>query len=74
MSADGKTMTWKYMFNCPVTKKPTPMRQVETTTGPGTKTLEMFGRPQERQGIQDDEDRVHEEEGRRRAGVELTAA
>ncbi len=43
LSADGKTMTWQYTFNCPITKKPTVMREVETTTGPNTKTLEMFG-------------------------------
>lgn len=41
-SADGKTMTWKYTYNCPITKKPTVMREVERTTGPDSKTLEMF--------------------------------
>lgn len=43
LSSDGKTMTWKYTYNCPITKQPTVMRQVETTTGPNAKTLEMFG-------------------------------
>ena len=43
LSADGKIMTWKYAYNCPVTKKPTVMREVETITGPNTKTLEFFG-------------------------------
>jgi hypothetical protein len=43
LSSDGKVMTWNYKFNCPVTKKPAVMREVETITGPGTKTLEMFG-------------------------------
>ena len=41
-SPDGKTLTWKFTFNCPVTRKPTPMRQVETMTAPGAKTLEMW--------------------------------
>jgi hypothetical protein len=43
LSSDGKTMTWKYTYNCPVTKKPVVMRQIEKVTGPNTKTLEMFG-------------------------------
>jgi hypothetical protein len=43
LSADGKTLTWTYTHNCPITKKPTTMRDVETLTGPNTKTLEMFG-------------------------------
>jgi hypothetical protein len=42
LSADGKTITWSYNFNCPLTKKPTIMREVETHTGPNTKTLESF--------------------------------
>jgi hypothetical protein len=42
-SADGKTLTWKYDYTCPLTKKPAVMRQVETMTSPTTKTLEMFG-------------------------------
>jgi hypothetical protein len=40
---DGKQLTWNYTANCPITKKPTTMREVETWTGPDTKTLEMFG-------------------------------
>ena len=43
LSADGKTLTWKYIHNCPITKKPTVMREIETFTGPNSKTLEMFG-------------------------------
>jgi hypothetical protein len=43
LSPDGKTLTWSFSYNCPLTKKPTPMREVETITGPNTKTLEMFG-------------------------------
>ncbi len=42
LSADQKVMTWTYTFNCPLNKKPTPMRQVETTTGDKTKTLEIY--------------------------------
>jgi hypothetical protein len=41
-SANGKTTTLNYTHNCPITKKPTVMRSVETITGPRTKTLEMF--------------------------------
>lgn len=42
MSADGKTLTWIFTYNCPVTKKPTTMRQVEKWTGDNSMTLEMF--------------------------------
>jgi hypothetical protein len=43
LSADGKTITWKYEHSCPLTKKPTIMREIETFTGPDSKTWEMFG-------------------------------
>lgn len=43
LSADGRTLTWEYTGNCPITKKPMTMREVDTVTGPNTKTLEMFG-------------------------------
>lgn len=43
LSHDGRTMTWNYMFNCPIRKKPTPMREVETHTGPDSKTLDVYG-------------------------------
>jgi hypothetical protein len=42
VSDDGKTITTKMSYNCPLTKKPAVMREIETTTGPNTKTLEMF--------------------------------
>lgn len=42
-SDDGKTITWRYKYTCPVTKKPTTMREVETITGNDIKTLEMYG-------------------------------
>lgn len=44
VSADGKVMTWSYTYNCPVTKKPATLREVETITGSNTRTLEMFGK------------------------------
>ena len=43
LSPDGKTMTWTFNYNCPLTTKPAVMRQVERITGPGKKTIEMFG-------------------------------
>jgi hypothetical protein len=43
LSADGKTLNWNYAANCPLTKKPVVMRQVETMTSADSKTLEMFG-------------------------------
>lgn len=43
LSPDGKILTWKYTYTCPLTKKPSVMRDVETITGPDTKTMEMFG-------------------------------
>ncbi len=42
-SDDGKVLTWSYKVNCPIAKKLVTMRDVETTTGPGSKTLETFG-------------------------------
>jgi hypothetical protein len=42
LSSDGKTMTRTSTYNCPVTKKPTTMREVEVTTGPNTKSWELF--------------------------------
>jgi len=41
-SSDGTTLTWNYKYNCPVTKKPATMRQIETHEG-NTMKLEMFG-------------------------------
>ncbi len=43
LSADGKVLTWKFTYNCPILKKPAVMRQVETDTGKDTKSLELFG-------------------------------
>ncbi len=43
LSADGKTLTRKYTFSCPLTKKPAVIRQVETNVDANTKKIEMFG-------------------------------
>lgn len=43
LSPDGKVMTWNYTYTCPITKKPTVMREVETATGPNSKKFEIFG-------------------------------
>jgi hypothetical protein len=43
LSDDGKTITWNYTGNCPLTKKPIAIKDVETVTGPGTKVIESFG-------------------------------
>ena len=43
LSGDGKTTNWTFTANCPITQKSTIMREVETITGPNTKTLEMYG-------------------------------
>lgn len=42
LSSDGKVMSWTYTFHCPINKKPTVMREIETITGANTKTLEGF--------------------------------
>lgn len=43
LSPDGKVLTWNYTYNCPINKKPTVMREIQTTTGANTMTLEMHG-------------------------------
>ena len=42
-SDDGKTINWKFTGNCPITKKPVTMREIETNVDANTKTLEMWG-------------------------------
>jgi hypothetical protein len=42
LSSDGKTLTWNFNYNCPITKKLTPMREVERRTSKDAFTLEMF--------------------------------
>lgn len=41
-SSDGMVTTWTYNFHCPITKKPTVMREVQTVTGPSARKLEMY--------------------------------
>lgn len=41
-SKDGKSITWSFTYNCPITKKPAIWREVDTHTSPTTMTLEMF--------------------------------
>lgn len=41
-SKDGKTMSWNFTCNCPLTKKPTVVRQIETYPDDNTQTFEMF--------------------------------
>ncbi len=43
LSADKKTMTWNFTFNCPITKKPAMMREVDTFKSENEMTMEMFG-------------------------------
>jgi hypothetical protein len=43
LSDDGKKLSWKYSASCPIAKKQIVVREVETETGPNTRTLEMFG-------------------------------
>jgi hypothetical protein len=43
LSDDGKKLTWEFTANCPIRERPVVMREIETVTGPNTKTIEMFG-------------------------------
>ena len=43
LSKDGKSLTITYTYACPITKKPSTLREVHTRTGENTKTLEMYG-------------------------------
>lgn len=42
LSTDGKTMTWNFTYNCPITKKSAIVRQIETYPDNKTQTFEMF--------------------------------
>lgn len=42
LSEDGRTLTFNYTYTCPVTGKPAKLREVETWTGPNSKTLAMY--------------------------------
>jgi len=43
LGADGKTLTWNFRYNDPITKMPAVMRQIERHTSDDSMTLEMFG-------------------------------
>jgi hypothetical protein len=43
LSSDGKTLTWVYSHSCPITGKPTTLRDIERRTGPDKMTLETWG-------------------------------
>jgi uncharacterized protein DUF1579/uncharacterized protein DUF6370 len=43
LSSDGKAITWTYSYNCPITRKPTVLREIERNTGKDTKAFEMYG-------------------------------
>lgn len=43
LSSDQKTMTWTYNYTCPITKKLSVMREVQTRTGADAMTMEMYG-------------------------------
>jgi hypothetical protein len=45
LSGDGKVLTWEFTGYCPIAKAPIKIREVETVTGPNTKTIESFGVP-----------------------------
>jgi len=42
LSSSGDTMTWTYGYNCPVTKKPATIRQIERSPDANTRVFEMF--------------------------------
>ena len=43
LGPDGTTLTWNFTFNCPITKKPTILRQIERHPSADAMSLEMFG-------------------------------
>ncbi len=42
LSSDGRALTWRYTYNCPITRKPAVVREVHTSTGHDTMAFEMF--------------------------------
>ena len=50
LSEDGTTINWDFNFNCPVTKAPAKMRQIEKI-GSNTRTIDMFG-PEPKSGVE----------------------
>jgi hypothetical protein len=43
VSEDGKTITWSYMYNCPLTKGPAKLRDVETHPSADTINVTTYG-------------------------------
>ncbi|MCS7034884.1 MAG: DUF1579 domain-containing protein [Phycisphaerae bacterium] len=42
LDPDGKILHWSYKYNCPLTKRPATIREVQTVTGPNTRIMEWF--------------------------------
>ncbi len=42
LSSDGSTMTWKFSYTCPITKKLTTFREIDRFTGKDSKTTELY--------------------------------
>lgn len=42
LSKDGKTLTWNFTYQCPITKKPATMREVDTYPDGNTILMDMF--------------------------------
>ncbi len=40
---DGDTLTWTFSYHCPITRKPTALRQVERIVDANTRTMVMHG-------------------------------
>lgn len=43
LSEDGSTLTWNFEYHCPITEKPTRLREIERTVDENTTILEMHG-------------------------------
>lgn len=43
LSSDQTTLTWKYTYNCPITKKPTTLREIERRVNKNKTTFEIYG-------------------------------
>jgi hypothetical protein len=42
LSKDGTKLSWRFTYNCPITKKPAVVRQIETYTSADAMSFEMF--------------------------------
>ena len=59
LTDNGKSITWEYKANCPITKKQMTMKEVDTTDRRQHEEARNVGRrSQERQELQDDEHRA----------------